>query len=402
MMMHTRAYLVTHAAVCLSFSLQCSHPVDRSDVEGPSADSDPGNKVTPFENFNFVPERIEEGSPPSSPSVARPHASSSNNLPQAGSSDTTPRGSGFRTAPNVPVGSERNPYPPSIPKEELCFEDRLFNGNYSDVHRAKWKEQTVAIKVIRSLKLSAEAMDRKRKREIDTWWELCHPNILPLLGFVEDIEPIGPLGAMVSPYYQNGNASDYLAKAALPFKEKLTLWLQVIEGMSYLHGYYPIIVHGDLKPQNILIDDNLCARICDFGLVRLILERGNTGLTTTTAHTGTDRYKSRELIKNRRAKPTVTSDIHALGCIGLEFVLSTIPYAAYNSPQKIEKASRANEPPAKRPKKLSGEIGFFWDQLQACWDIDPSERPTTISLFHYVSRYLIPLAEELEREQGDH
>ena len=40
---------------------------------------------------------------------------------------------------------------------------------------------------------------QKRKRELDTWWELRHPSILPLLGFIEDIEPMGPLGAMVSP-----------------------------------------------------------------------------------------------------------------------------------------------------------------------------------------------------------
>lgn len=77
-------------------------------------------------------------------------------------------------------------------------------------------------------------------------------SILPLLGFVEDIEPIGALGAMVSPFYANGNAADYFATNALKYIEKVTLWLHVLEGMAYLHGYYPIIVHGDLKPQTSL------------------------------------------------------------------------------------------------------------------------------------------------------
>jgi len=69
---------------------------------------------------------------------------------------------------------------------------------------------------------------------------------------------------------------------------------------------------------NILIDDEGNPRICDFGLVRLIQEEGSGGMTTTTEYTGTERYLAPELLDVELAVPTTASDVHALGCLGLE------------------------------------------------------------------------------------
>ena len=61
------------------------------------------------------------------------------------------------------------------------------------------------------------------------------------------------------------------------------------------------------------------AQLCDFGLVRLIHDQMATGLTTTTAHTGTARYLSLELVETEEGTtPTTASDIWALGCVGME------------------------------------------------------------------------------------
>lgn len=71
--------------------------------------------------------------------------------------------------------------------------------------------------------------------------------------------------------------------------------------------------------RNILIDGDGNAQLCDFGLVRIYLEEGSTGLTTTSAHTGTDRYLAYELVMGKdNPSPTTSSDIYATGCIGLE------------------------------------------------------------------------------------
>ena len=108
----------------------------------------------------------------------------------------------------------------------------------------------------------------------------------------------------------------------------------VIAGVYYLHTHSPIIVHGDLKlvsifdtspihsnytvdPKgNILIDEQWNARLCDFGISRMLTEAGESGDTTTSPHTGTARYLSYELLHARA--PTTASDVYALACTGLE------------------------------------------------------------------------------------
>jgi serine/threonine protein kinase len=67
------------------------------------------------------------------------------------------------------------------------------------------------------------------------------------------------------------------------------------------------------------MNDNRIPRICDFGLMRIYLEEGSSGLTTTTAITGTDRYMAPELVfASDDTIPTAASDVWAAGCVGLD------------------------------------------------------------------------------------
>jgi len=77
-----------------------------------------------------------------------------------------------------------------------------------------------------------------------------------------------------------------------------------------------LITPFDLKG-NILIDEQWNARLCDFGISRMLTEAGTSGDTTTSAHTGTARYLSYELLENT-CIPTTASDVYALACTGLE------------------------------------------------------------------------------------
>jgi serine/threonine protein kinase len=77
---------------------------------------------------------------------------------------------------------------------------------------------------------------------------------------------------------------------------------------------------------NVLISKTGVGQLCDFGLSRLIQARSGSGMTTTTAHTGTIRYLARELVVCRtRAIPTKATDIYALGCLAL-VVCQLIPH----------------------------------------------------------------------------
>jgi serine/threonine protein kinase len=100
--------------------------------------------------------------------------------------------------------------------------------------------------------------------------------------------------------------------------------------------YYHLI----LSKGNILVDSSQTALLCDFGLARILLDEGSSGMTTTTAHVGTERYLAPELVSGEDLEyPTTASDIYAVGCLGLEVSfmapgsfenLTTLDYSSYS------------------------------------------------------------------------
>ncbi|PVF91112.1 kinase-like protein, partial [Serendipita vermifera] len=154
----------------------------------------------------------------------------------------------------------------------------------------EWNGIKVAIKDIRG-QGTLVATKRRLRREREVWGCLKHENILPLHGYVDDF---GSHGALISPWYKNGQSGDYIRKSALRAPQRFKLWCDVIKGMVYLHSLNPVLIHGDLKPMNVLVDDEGHARICDFGLVRILSDEA-VGFNTTTTHTGTARYLAYEL-----------------------------------------------------------------------------------------------------------
>ncbi|KAG8763301.1 hypothetical protein FRC15_008054, partial [Serendipita sp. 397] len=262
----------------------------------------------------------------------------------------------------------------------------VFSGTYSSVYEGVWEHCHVAVKVIRAVG-SLKATRRKYRREAQVWSRLSHPNILPLYGLCMDSD-FGPFGALISPWCKNGNSAESVHEIRSP-ADRIRLLLGVANGVRYLHEHVDILVHGDLKPANILIDDDGVARLCDFGLVRLIQETPS-GMTTTTAHTGTVRYLAQELVISDDPKPTTETDCHALGCIALEFAYLHPPYAHRGSTapagQFYMDISRG-VPPSHRPElvaSLDWGHSLLWDLFEACWDPEPQRRPSSTRIYNYL------------------
>lgn len=178
----------------------------------------------------------------------------------------------------------------------------------------------------------------------------------------------------------NGDASNFLEEhgESMIFAERLELWKGIIEGVMYLHVCRPAIVHGDLKPGNVLIDDNGKPRLCDFGLARVFLEEGSTGMTTTSEHTGTTRYLAPELVSgDESVHPTTASDAYAIGCLGLEILFLQKPYAHHvnNMRGQIIRDIKAGTPPASTPPHREWPSRRVWRLLTSLWNPDPKMRP---------------------------
>ncbi|KAG8760921.1 hypothetical protein FRC14_000993 [Serendipita sp. 396] len=257
-------------------------------------------------------------------------------------------------------------------------------GSYSNVYQGNWGGEVVAIKVLKSVG-ATHTMRRKIRREGMVSGAMCHPNVLPCLGYVEGDEQFGLFGALVSPWCTNGDAAKFLRRhgSSLSLAQRITLWKGVVEGVNYLHHLNPVIVHGDLKPANILLDENWIPRICDFGLARIVLEKDSSGMTTTTVHTGSVRYLAYELVVSEDiVMPTPASDVHALGCVGLDFIFLHYPYSnrQHNARGHIFHDIRQGLPPAPCPADLCGVEESCWNIISSCWDKNPVARPDTRTL----------------------
>lgn len=95
------------------------------------------------------------------------------------------------------------------------------------------------------------------------------------------------------------------------WKRGLVQLIQSAEGIGYLHSHKPPIVHGDLKAENILINNDGDASLCDFGLSRAVQD-SVTGLTTG-GHKGSFAFLAPELYESDEEKVSTASDIYAFG-----------------------------------------------------------------------------------------
>ncbi|PNX80314.1 leucine-rich repeat receptor-like protein kinase at2g19210-like protein, partial [Trifolium pratense] len=112
-----------------------------------------------------------------------------------------------------------------------------------------------------------------------------HRNLVSLIGFCDE----GEIKALVYEYMANGNLQQQLLVEntnILKWRERLNIAIDTARGLDYLHnGCKPPIMHRDLKPSNILLDENMDAKISDFGLSRAFGSDIDSHISTRPAGT---------------------------------------------------------------------------------------------------------------------
>lgn len=150
-----------------------------------------------------------------------------------------------------------------IDPNEIELGKKIDEGAYGEVWKGLWREFTVAVKKLKAMHLTDGDVTDEFHKEAKFLLTCRHANVVTFFGAgTWDGVPF-----LVSEFIANGSLGAYLKSTpGIPFSKKRVFLLDISNGMRYLHGV--MHMHRDLKPANVLIDNDLRAKIADFGSIR--------------------------------------------------------------------------------------------------------------------------------------
>ncbi|XP_060184108.1 G-type lectin S-receptor-like serine/threonine-protein kinase LECRK3 [Lycium barbarum] len=193
------------------------------------------------------------------------------------------------------------------------FKEELGRGAFGTVFKGILGEDQ---KVVAVKRLERELVDGEAEfqTEMKIIGKTHHRNLVRLLGYSQD----GSRRLLVYEYMSNGSVADVLftPEKQPTWDERCGIARDIARGLMYLHDECDTqIIHCDIKPQNILMDDHFCAKISDFGMAKL-LKKDQT--RTYTGVRGTRGYVAPEW--HRKLPVTVKADVYSFGIVLLELI----------------------------------------------------------------------------------
>ncbi|KAG6767228.1 hypothetical protein POTOM_028421 [Populus tomentosa] len=195
------------------------------------------------------------------------------------------------------------------------------SGGFGDVYKAELKDGSiVAIKKL--IHISGQG-DREFTAEMETIGKIKHRNLVPLLGYCK----VGEERILVYEYMKYGSLEDVLHNQKktgieLNWAARRKIAIGAARGLTFLHhGCIPLIIHRDMKSSNVLLDENLEARVSDFGMARL-MSTMDTHLSVSTL-AGTPGYVPPEYYQSFRCSNK--GDVYSFGVVLLELLTGKRP-----------------------------------------------------------------------------
>ncbi len=223
-------------------------------------------------------------------------------------------------------------------------------GGMAEVYLAQDQQyqRLVAVKVVN---IHAREHIERFRREIQTQRSLVHPHILPILGHGE----VSDWAYMVMPYIVGGTLNDLLEQGPLTLERTGTLLTQIASALDFAHahGY----IHRDLKPGNILLDEEGRAYLADFGLAK---NDEQDSLTRTGYLMGTPEYMAPELTTRL---PTPSCDIYSMGILTFQMLTGEPPFTG-DLALHIYMKHLTEQPP--RPRSLNPAVSEAVEQVILC------------------------------------
>ncbi len=227
------------------------------------------------------------------------------------------------------------------------LEARIGSGGMSTVYRAtdETLQRQVAIKLMnREIATDSDQLERFR-REARAVAQLSHPHIVGVIDYGEDDNR----PYIVFEYVEGETLKERIRRTGrLPTTEAVAYAIEIARALGVAHARH--IVHRDVKPQNVLIDEEGSAKVTDFGIARTLDEEG---LTADGRVLGTTDYVSPEQALGRPV--TGQSDLYSLGIVLYEMITGEVPFRGENQVAVAMKHVREELPDVqtKRPEVSS-------------------------------------------------
>ncbi|CAL9027741.1 unnamed protein product [Prunus brigantina] len=195
------------------------------------------------------------------------------------------------------------------------FQTAIGKGGFGIVYHGYMKDGTqVAVKM---LSPSSSQGPREFQTEAELLMRIHHRNLASFVGYCDDADNL----ALIYEYMPNGNLrgclSDSDRSTRMTWEMRLRIAIDAAQGLEYLHhGCKPPIVHRDVKTANILLSENLEAKIADFGLSKVFPSDNEPDVVTTVM--GTAGYLDPEYYNCQRLNEK--SDVYSFGVVLLELI----------------------------------------------------------------------------------
>ena len=222
--------------------------------------------------------------------------------------------------------------------------EAIGRGGMAAVYRARHAPtgRIVAVKILSPQAAENESFLLRFRREARVVYRLQHPHIVPVEAFGE----VGDYAFLVMPYLRVGSLADRLAQGPLTPQEGGRILSQVCSALDYAHQQG--VVHRDVKPSNILLDEAGNALLADFGLAQI--HDASISLTGS-ALLGTPAYVSPEQVRGELVD--ARSDQYSLGIVLYQLTTGKLPYEAETPMAVLLK--QVNDP-MPRPRLVNSNI----------------------------------------------